>query len=89
MKYVPEGREQIKSANLISQQRYLFAVLSSYYIEFVKQFGMKGKAAYILQCNSSSVPGSGNWLSDFIDGKNPYLGPGNESCIEVIEGKMF
>lgn len=89
MKYAPEARSRIAASNSLTEQRFFFGILSNYMIELVKSYGMKNKTIYILQCSDKSIPGSGKWLSDFIDGKNPYLGPGNENCIKVIESKMY
>ncbi len=84
MKYAPEARSLITSSATLAQQRYFFGVLSNYMLEFLNLYGMKNKTVYILQCGRN-----GKWLSDFNDGKNPYLGPGNENCIEVLESKMY
>ncbi len=86
MKYAPEARSNIESTSLLSEQRYFFGILSKYIIDFVKLYGMKNKTVYIFQCRRT---GGGMWMSDFNDGKNPFLGPGNENCMDMIESKLY
>ncbi|MBK8552172.1 MAG: DUF3347 domain-containing protein [Ignavibacteria bacterium] len=89
MRYAPEARSRIAASSSLTEQRFFFGILSNYIIELVKSYGMKNKTIYILQCSDKSILGAGKWLSDFNDGKNPFLGPGNENCIKVIESKMY
>lgn len=89
MRYAPEARSRIAASSSLTEQRFFFGILSNYIIDLVKSYGMKNKTIYILQCSDKSILGSGKWLSDFNDGKNPFLGPGNENCIKVIESKMY
>lgn len=88
MKYAPQAKARISATNSLTEQRFFFGILSNYIIEFVNLYGMKNKTVYVLQCKDKAILGSGKWLTDFIDGKNPFLGPGNENCIEVVETKM-
>lgn len=88
MKYAPQAKSRISASNSLTEQRFFFGILSNYIIEFVNLYGMKNKTVYVLQCKDKAIMGSGKWLTDFIDGKNPFLGPGNENCIEVVETKM-
>ncbi len=89
MKYAPEAKTRIAASSSLTEQRFFFGILSNYIIELIKSFGMNNKTVYILQCSDKSILGSGKWLSDFNDGKNPYLGPGNENCIKLLESKMY
>lgn len=87
LRFAPEAQKRIASSNSLSEQRFFFGIVSNFIIDLIKDNGIENYTIHILQCSDKSILGAGKWLSDVNDGKNPFLGPGNESCIEVIGSK--
>ncbi|MDQ3020416.1 MAG: DUF3347 domain-containing protein [Bacteroidota bacterium] len=89
IRYAPEAKSRIASSNTLSEQRFFFGIISNFIIDLVKVYGIENYTVHILHCKDKSILGAGKWLSDANDGRNPFLGPGNEDCIEQIETKTL
>lgn len=86
---IEECCKGITTTENIEKQRKKFTEITAIISELVKNFGLKNKTVYTLNCTDKKA---GSWLVDTKDISNPYLGklkPDEKPCAEVKEAVKF
>jgi hypothetical protein len=86
---IDECCKGITTTENIEKQRKKFVEITGILTELVKNFGLKNKTVYTLNCPDKKA---GNWLVDTKDISNPYLGKitnGEKPCVEIKDAVKF
>ncbi|MDZ4713315.1 MAG: hypothetical protein SGI89_13465 [bacterium] len=83
-------RTLIGNATSLNQQRLLFNELTGIMTKVIDKYGIPGRTIYMLQSDGSLSGGKGKWLTEGINGSDPYSGiNGTTYPVTVIQGWNF
>ncbi|MEO8447419.1 MAG: hypothetical protein ABI528_07985 [bacterium] len=83
-------RTLIGNATTLNQQRLLFNELTGVMAKVIDKYGIPGRTIYMLQSEGSLSGGKGKWLTEGVNGSDPYSGmSGTTYPVTVIQGWNF
>jgi Cu(I)/Ag(I) efflux system membrane fusion protein len=77
--------KQIRSSDVLEEQRKLFSVFNDQFFEAIKIFGLTGKTVYYQFCPMAFDNAGAYWLSETDAIRNPYFGDSMLKCGETKE----